>query len=367
MKTERFSREAAADSGIKLFGCRIRAPPERRVPAQPVFTVAQGCSGIRDVESGIPRHACRSLEVRGRREVPSGEDSEAEAIDHEQAKNFKKPDKIIPCPRCNSLETKFCYFNNYNVNQPRHFCRNCQRYWTAGGTMRNVPVGAGRRKNKQLPFQYCQMVASATPKSANQMLCSIKESSPGVLKFAPETSMSKSIETLLAAADNKEESASCGSSITVNGVRGRTPKDGQPNTCNNDDSTHSSCCGSVQACFVPLNQLWKPASLGGQYVAGPMLAVPGFPPQTIPLQIVAAPYMGCISIEAASQGFITPPSLQNGSSPNHSALGKHPRDAGFDYKDTEDRLHAPRALKVSNLNDQPNLRPWTAIVSSNPE
>ncbi|CAI0444772.1 unnamed protein product [Linum tenue] len=60
----------------------------------------------------------------------------------------KKPDKIIPCPRCKSLETKFCYFNNYNVNQPRHFCKGCQRYWTAGGALRNVPVGAGRRKNK---------------------------------------------------------------------------------------------------------------------------------------------------------------------------------------------------------------------------
>ncbi|KAH7856348.1 hypothetical protein Vadar_000462 [Vaccinium darrowii] len=60
----------------------------------------------------------------------------------------KKPEKIIPCPRCKSMETKFCYFNNYNVNQPRHFCKGCQRYWTAGGALRNVPVGAGRRKNK---------------------------------------------------------------------------------------------------------------------------------------------------------------------------------------------------------------------------
>ncbi|KAF5203061.1 Dof zinc finger protein DOF1.5 [Thalictrum thalictroides] len=60
----------------------------------------------------------------------------------------KRPDKIIPCPRCKSMETKFCYFNNYNVNQPRHFCKGCQRYWTAGGTLRNVPVGAGRRKSK---------------------------------------------------------------------------------------------------------------------------------------------------------------------------------------------------------------------------
>ncbi|CAL1410381.1 unnamed protein product [Linum trigynum] len=59
-----------------------------------------------------------------------------------------KPEKIIPCPRCKSMETKFCYFNNYNVNQPRHFCRACHRYWTAGGALRNVPVGAGRRRNK---------------------------------------------------------------------------------------------------------------------------------------------------------------------------------------------------------------------------
>lgn len=63
-------------------------------------------------------------------------------------KVMKKPDKKIPCPRCDSANTMFCYYNNYNPNQPRHFCRECQRYWTAGGTMRNVPVGSGRRKSK---------------------------------------------------------------------------------------------------------------------------------------------------------------------------------------------------------------------------
>ncbi|CAL5409979.1 unnamed protein product [Camellia sinensis] len=67
---------------------------------------------------------------------------------HDQTITDKRPDKIIPCPRCKSMETKFCYFNNYNVNQPRHFCKGCQRYWTAGGALRNVPVGAGRRKAK---------------------------------------------------------------------------------------------------------------------------------------------------------------------------------------------------------------------------
>ncbi|KAK8479851.1 hypothetical protein V6N11_047782 [Hibiscus sabdariffa] len=62
--------------------------------------------------------------------------------------DIKRPDKVIPCPRCKSMETKFCYFNNYNVNQPRHFCKGCQRYWTAGGALRNVPIGAGRRRAK---------------------------------------------------------------------------------------------------------------------------------------------------------------------------------------------------------------------------
>ncbi|CAI7745327.1 unnamed protein product [Closterium sp. NIES-54] len=56
----------------------------------------------------------------------------------------------LACPRCSSRATKFCYYNNYNVNQPRHFCRACHRYWTAGGCLRNVRVGSGRRKGKQL-------------------------------------------------------------------------------------------------------------------------------------------------------------------------------------------------------------------------
>lgn len=54
----------------------------------------------------------------------------------------------LPCPRCNSNVTKFCYYNNYNLAQPRHFCRSCRRYWTHGGALRDVPVGGGTRKNK---------------------------------------------------------------------------------------------------------------------------------------------------------------------------------------------------------------------------
>ncbi|WVZ01197.1 hypothetical protein V8G54_027266 [Vigna mungo] len=53
----------------------------------------------------------------------------------------------LKCPRCDSVNTKFCYYNNYNLSQPRHFCKNCRRYWTKGGALRNIPVGGGSRKN----------------------------------------------------------------------------------------------------------------------------------------------------------------------------------------------------------------------------
>ncbi|KAL5839511.1 hypothetical protein ACOSQ4_012119 [Xanthoceras sorbifolium] len=53
------------------------------------------------------------------------------------------------CPRCESVNTKFCYYNNYSLSQPRYFCKTCRRYWTQGGTLRNVPVGGGCRKGKR--------------------------------------------------------------------------------------------------------------------------------------------------------------------------------------------------------------------------
>ncbi|KAL2473643.1 Dof zinc finger protein DOF1.4 [Forsythia ovata] len=56
----------------------------------------------------------------------------------------------LNCPRCDSTNTKFCYYNNYSLSQPRHFCKACKRYWTRGGTLRNVPVGGGCRKNKRV-------------------------------------------------------------------------------------------------------------------------------------------------------------------------------------------------------------------------
>ncbi|KAE8727322.1 dof zinc finger protein DOF4.6-like isoform X2 [Hibiscus syriacus] len=58
-------------------------------------------------------------------------------------------EQALNCPRCNSTKTKFCYYNNYSLTQPRYFCKTCRRYWTEGGSLRNIPVGGGSRKNKR--------------------------------------------------------------------------------------------------------------------------------------------------------------------------------------------------------------------------
>ncbi|KAF6165551.1 hypothetical protein GIB67_006441 [Kingdonia uniflora] len=62
---------------------------------------------------------------------------------------LKPPEQTLNCPRCESPNTKFCYYNNYSLSQPRYFCKTCRRYWTKGGALRNVPIGGGCRKNKK--------------------------------------------------------------------------------------------------------------------------------------------------------------------------------------------------------------------------
>ncbi|XP_030545366.1 dof zinc finger protein DOF1.6-like [Rhodamnia argentea] len=75
--------------------------------------------------------------------------------------------EALPCPRCDSNNTKFCYYNNYNLSQPRHFCKSCRRYWTQGGTLRNVPVGGGSRKaaSSKRPCPLAPPPPSSSPSS----------------------------------------------------------------------------------------------------------------------------------------------------------------------------------------------------------
>ncbi|KAI3456247.1 hypothetical protein Pfo_012910 [Paulownia fortunei] len=74
---------------------------------------------------------------------------ESQMAAQNQNHHHHQPPPAQKCPRCDSSNTKFCYYNNYSLSQPRYFCKACRRYWTHGGTLRNVPVGGGCRKSKR--------------------------------------------------------------------------------------------------------------------------------------------------------------------------------------------------------------------------
>ncbi|KAL5705038.1 hypothetical protein ACHQM5_023389 [Ranunculus cassubicifolius] len=77
----------------------------------------------------------------------------------------------LPCPRCSSNNTKFCYFNNYNSAQPRYFCKACRRYWTQGGALRNIPIGGGTRKNSNKRIRTSEREFSTSPTTSEVTEC----------------------------------------------------------------------------------------------------------------------------------------------------------------------------------------------------
>ncbi|KAG5224286.1 hypothetical protein OIU76_023863 [Salix suchowensis] len=361
------------DPAFKLFGRQIPVP-DTQFPAE---TLAKGsCGDITKLETKGPseenseKTEILSVLGQGEEEVPAAmQVNETEVIAKpmegqletngaDKERVFKKPDKILPCPRCNSLDTKFCYFNNYNVNQPRHFCKNCQRYWTAGGTVRNVPIGAGRRKNKHLATQYRQILVSSdgmpiarmenSDSACHQLPSSVESATtlrPSttngmVLKFGPEAPLCDSMETVLnigdpkryemspvSYRDNGEEPLSCGSSKAASIVReNELPENitkeqvDLPASSHNLGAPHSLHCYPVPSWVFPWNPAWNniTSMAAAQHSSGqacitnvptqaqlcptPMVAVPSICPPNIPLQFVPASYWGCMPTWTAGTG-----------------------------------------------------------------
>ncbi|KAI0499388.1 hypothetical protein KFK09_020291 [Dendrobium nobile] len=96
-------------------------------------------------------------------------------------------EQALNCPRCNSTNTKFCYYNNYSLTQPRYFCKTCRRYWTEGGSLRNVPVGGGSRKNKR----------SSSSSSCSSSTSSNSTPTPTLTSTTPTTTLPSSSSTNL--------------------------------------------------------------------------------------------------------------------------------------------------------------------------
>ncbi|KAK4742734.1 hypothetical protein SAY87_000735 [Trapa incisa] len=102
---------------------------------------------------------------------------------------MRRTDSTLRCPPCDSSNTKFCYYNNYRLSQPRHFCKTCRRYWTKGGALRNVPIGSGCRKNKKLKSSSSRLSAAFDSSSPSPFVGVVSPPSsttiPGFRLFQP--------------------------------------------------------------------------------------------------------------------------------------------------------------------------------------
>lgn len=114
-------------------------------------------------EDEKPNNENRSTDVNPKDSQPTSKADRAASDAKADKPKLPRPTGIEPCPRCGSKQTKFCYYNNYNINQPRYYCKSCQRYWTAGGNLRDVPVGAGRRKSKSAKQEANEAVPGFPP------------------------------------------------------------------------------------------------------------------------------------------------------------------------------------------------------------
>lgn len=427
------------DPGIKLFGMKIPLP-ECQIPASfqmvcqipASSTTMNACSSPTKTEVKIPcaenseqqenssdlrdgkQESQHNVQENGPKVDPKNAEDNRETSSTDQDKSFKKPDKILHCPRCNSLDTKFCYFNNYNVNQPRHFCKNCQRYWTAGGTMRNVPVGAGRRKNKHLVTQYRHIIVASdgiptTKDSSTHQLVSTLESAAAfrsstdngtVLKFGPDAPLCESMESMLNLREQKrsidmksincqenreEEPSLCGSSLTNACTQG--------NDLSEHYTSNSLQCYPVPPWVFPWNPGWNNVasmaavhqssagmcnpfsndSVPMQWCPSPMVAVPSICPPSMPLQFVPASYWSGTPVWATGPGTVSIGSngcLSSSSSTSNSCcsgngsptLGKHTRDTVFsDEEKSEMCVLVPKTLRVEDVNEASKSPIWATF------
>ncbi|KAG0463722.1 hypothetical protein HPP92_019791 [Vanilla planifolia] len=100
-------------------------------------------------------------------EISNGHQALAGLSPEEEKKPRRRPEQPLRCPRCDSPNTKFCYYNNYSLSQPRYFCKGCRRYWTKGGSLRNVPVGGGCRKSKRASSSSSSSTSTSSSSTKN--------------------------------------------------------------------------------------------------------------------------------------------------------------------------------------------------------
>ncbi|KGN63675.1 cyclic dof factor 3 [Cucumis sativus] len=415
------------DPPIKIFGKEIQLPPDCEVSLietddddsdsfsdkQPgdgallkdVGKVSESSAGKEETLHDSEDSACvqTANEAHMNPEVVSmDENDKLETSKPEKEQNgapnskekLKKPDKILPCPRCNSMETKFCYYNNYNVNQPRHFCKACQRYWTEGGTMRNVPVGAGRRKNKNSASHYRQITISEALQAAqidvpNGINCLATKSNGRVLNFSVNAPVCESMSTVLNPAGRK----------VLNGTRNefyRPDDQGIKAPCKGgetgDDCSSASSVtmsSSMEEGARRCPQEPQMQNINGfppqiPYLPGvpwpcswnaPM-PPPAFCPPGVPLPFYPATYWSCGVPGAWNIPWFPPQPCSQNSGANSPTLGKHSRDVGdklqADNSEKEEppkqkngSVLIPKTLRIDDPNEAAKSSIWETLGIKN--
>ncbi|KAF8390139.1 hypothetical protein HHK36_024661 [Tetracentron sinense] len=319
-----------------------------------------------------------------------------------QEKTLKKPDKILPCPRCNSMDTKFCYYNNYNVSQPRHFCKNCQRYWTAGGTMRNVPVGSGRRKNKSSPSHYRHITVSEVLRTSqtydsNGIHHPTLKTNGSVLTFGSDIPLCESMASALNMAEQK--------ALNCDGNGFHRPEEQRiPVSCTGEQNgydhlsvpsvTASNLTGQggriglqepvMRNCHgfppqipyfweAPWSYPWNSAQWSSA------VPPPAFCPSNFPISFYPmATNWGCIAPGAWNIPWLSPPSSSPNhrtlsSSPNSATLGKNSRDENIltqsnvekeeplSQKNSERCLWIPKTLRIDDPSEAAKSSIWETL------
>ncbi|KAL8547225.1 hypothetical protein ACS0TY_006805 [Phlomoides rotata] len=269
------------------------------------------------------------------------ENEERNARNGEQ-KQLKKPDIILPCPRCNSMDTKFCYYNNYNVNQPRHFCKSCQRYWTAGGTMRNVPVGAGRRKNKN-SASHCHHITISEALQASLQVdppnSAFKPPNGTVLSFGSDSLSCKKGETM------DDNSVGSSSIVTSSLVQKR------------DENCHNLNGAPYPVPCIP--------GVAWPFTWTSAVPVPAICPPGYPMPFYPNPYWNC---GVPSAWNVVPWGSGKG-----SPLGKHSRNGELirangsegredtEPKNLECSIVVPKTMRIDDLEEKAKSSIWEAL------
>ncbi|XP_057950826.1 dof zinc finger protein DOF4.6-like [Malania oleifera] len=168
----------------------------------------------------------------------------------ERRQGRPQKEQALNCPRCNSINTKFCYYNNYSLSQPRYFCKTCRRYWTEGGSLRNVPVGGGSRKNKRpTPSSPSPSPSSSQSQSAKLKFPDHLAPPPGFPDLSSSSSSSAASASAVAAMNSQNPKINAGQDLNL----------AYPPT----DHHHNFSANSSISEFMPFGAAPNPSSSSG--------------------------------------------------------------------------------------------------------